>query len=264
MGTSKLGPAGSLQPIGVNKGWTGELGAQQLSELSALATDINKTVDQTVKHVARGKIKVGKLLLEARAHFHDDDSAFGLWRKENTAVQSKQHAHYLMQVADQFGNATVLIEGANYSVMQELVVADQADIQWVVDRIDAGDPPKVQEVRAKVKQTQAERLAPKGTSKKGASPVVGTIVSPKADMNTLVAMSLTMRIKQVVEQGIKGIEGDLIILGMDPDPQIPCHPDILDVIEEHWGNVAENNDEGKAVHDSYERVREEFRTWHSG
>ena len=266
MEESTLGPAGSLEPINTEKGkWTDNLGALELSELSGLATDINKTVDQTVKHVARGKIKVGKLLLEAREHFHKDDIAFGKWRVENTLVQSKQHAHYLMQVAEQFGNATVLIDGANYSVMQELVTADQADIQWVVDRIDAGDPPKVTEVRKKVKQTQAERLAPKGTSKKGV-PIDSSkpMYVPNAHINSYVKLSLTLRIKGVLDQQIKGIEGDLIIIGMDPDPQCPCATEVLDAIEAFW-DPEEGADHTEEQHNvfmrSMERVREEFENW---
>lgn len=254
--------AGSLEPIDAGKGkWHHEVDAAGIGELTALARDINKAVDNTVKQVARGKIKVGKLLLEARAVF-TNDMDFGKWRVENTLVQSKQHAHYLMQVADRFGDAPKLIEGANYSVMQELVLADQSDIEWVEAKIADGDPPTVQEVRGKVKQTQAERLAPKkGTSKKGSSPGVGTIVTPNAAINLYVAMGLTRRIQAVVEYGIKGVEGDLIILGLDPDPQCPCHPHVLRAVRDLWEESTENVDELRAIEDSYGRVEEEFKNW---
>lgn len=258
MGTSDTGPAGSLQPINVNKGkWTDGLGALEIGTLSALATDINKAVDQTVKQVARGKIKVGKLLLEARAQFtKEQDAAFGKWRVDNTLVQSKQHAHYLMQVAERFGDAPKLIDGANYSVMQELVLADQPTIEWVEGKIDAGEPlPTVMEVRKKVNQS-------KGTSKKGTQTIPkGEAISPNISMNTIVPMGLTMRIKTVVQQGIKGIEGDLIILGMDPDPQIPCHKETLFAIRDYWQEEAQNEDEHRAVVDSFNRVYEEFKNW---
>lgn len=259
MGKSEAGPAGSLEPINTDRGkWTDNLGALEISTLSALATDINKAVDQTVKQVARGKIKVGKLLLEARAQFKDDQG-FGLWRKQNTLVQSKQHAHYLMQVAERFGDAPKLIDGANYSVMQELVLADQKDIEWVESKIEAGEPPTVQEVRAKVKESKPPM---KGTSKKGTqTQPTGNVISPNVKVNTIVPMSLTMRIKTVVQQGIKGIEGDLLILGMDPDPQIPCHKETLFAIRDYWQEMAQNDDEMRAVRDSYDRVEEEFRNW---
>ena len=260
MGTAK---AGSLEPIDAGKGkWWNGIDSADLSTLTALASDINKAVDQTVKQVARGKIKVGKLLLEARAQF-TDDQAFGLWRKKETMVQSKQHAHYLMQVAERFGDAPKLIDGANYSVMQELVLADQSDIEWVESKIESGNPPTVAEVRGKVKQTQAERLAPKGTSKKGTSPGVGTLVTPNAATNIYVAMGLTRRIQAVVKYGIKGIEGDLIILGMDPDPQIPCHKETLNAIRDYWNETTNNPDELRAIRDSYDRVEDEFRHWGS-
>jgi hypothetical protein len=262
MATSKLGPAGSLQPLNTNKGkWTDGLGALEIGTLSALATDIDKAIDTTVKQVARGKIRVGKLLLEARAQFKED-AAFGKWRKDKTMIQSKQHAHYLMQVAERFGDAVKLIDGANYSVMQELVLADQKDIEWVESKIEAGEPPTVVEVREKVKETQAERL--KGTNKKG-TPITqtGPVLSPNASVNSIIPMTLTMRIKTVVDQKIKGPEGDLAILGMDPDPQTPCHPDLLDVIQDHWLSLTDNDDEKRAVIDSTNRVAQEFKNWHS-
>ena len=251
MGQSK---AGSLEPIdaGKDKWWNG-IDSADIGQLSAIARDIDKTVDQTVKHVARGKIRVGKLLLEARAMFKDH-AAFGKWRKENTVVQSKQHAHYLMQVAERFGDAPKLIEGANYSVLQELVIADQKDIEWAEKRIEEGDPPTVVEVRKKVK---------KGTSKKGLIHDNKQIhVPPNTPMNLVVQMDLTLRIQEVVKQEIKGIEGDFIILGMDPDPQCPCHPDALEAIFETWREYAQDDDESRAVLDSYERIKEEFRNWH--
>lgn len=244
--------------------WHEGIGAAGIVELAALAKDINKTVDTTVKQVARGKIRVGKLLLEARAIF-PNDTAFGKWRRENTSVQSKQHTHYLMQVAKQFGNATVLIEGANYSVMQELVLADQSDIDWAERRIDSGDPPTVQETRTKIQQTQAERLAPKGTSKKAlaAAGLLGktTLMPPGLAQNQIVQMELHRRIQEVVKQGIKGIEGDFIILGMDPDPQCPCNPDTLEGIRDYWIEST-CGDENRAIRDSYDRVVKEFEGWY--
>ena len=252
--------AGSLEPIDAGKGkWHHNIDAAGIGQLSALATDINKAVDQTVKQVARGKIRVGKLLREARDMFVDDGD-FGKWRKENTLVQSKQHAHYLMQVADRFGDAPKLIEGANYSVMQELVLADQPTIEWVESKIDEGEPPTVQEVRAKVKES---RPPLKGTSKKGTSPGVGTMQTPNANINIYVSMGLTRRIQAVVEYGIKGIEGDLIILGLDPDPQIPCHIDCLNAVRDWWGETTDNPDELRAIRDSYDRVYDEFKNWTS-
>jgi len=255
--------AGSLAPVNAGKGkWWNGIDSADLSTLTALATDINKAVDQTVKQVARGKIRVGKLLLEARAQF-SEDQAFGKWRKAETLVQSKQHAHYLMQVATRFGDAPRLIEGANYSVMQELVLADQSDIDWAVAKIESGDPPTVQETRTKVKLTQAERLAPKGTSKKGQSAGIGAIWSPNTNINLYVTMGLTKRINAANALEVEGLEAAFIVLGMDPDPQTPCHPDTLSAIGRMWSDAAENADERRAVSDAEERVREEFEQWHT-
>lgn len=248
--------AGSLEPTNAGKGkWWEGIDAAGMSELQALAKDINSTIDKTVKHVARGKIRVGKLLLEARQHFIDDQ-AFGKWRRDNTMVQSKQHAHYLMKVAERFGDAPKLIDGANYSVLQELVLADQEDIEWIESKIDEGEPlPTVQEVRKKVKGTSMKQKAKEG--KLNTIP----LATPNAPLNAVVQLDLTLRIKEVVNRGIKGIEGDLIILGMDPDPQCPCNPLVLEVIEQLWVDAAQNKDEVRAVRDSANRVREDFKHW---
>jgi hypothetical protein len=253
-------PAGSLEPMktSVTK-WHHGIDASGLTQLEALAKDINKTIDATVKHVARGKIKVGKLLLEARAMFIEDQ-AFGKWRKDNTLVQSKQHAHYLMKVAERFHDAPQLIDGANYSVLQELILAEQKDIEWVEARIESGDPPTMVETREQVKKT-------KGTSKK-ALKMSGSLKhvqmdAPNTPINALVQLGLTRRIQQVVEQGIKGIEGHLVILGMDPDPQCPCHPDTLLGIRTEWVEAAENDHEEHVVTTSYSAVYKEFKNWNT-
>jgi len=251
-------PAGSLEPTnaGAGKWWNG-IDSADIGQLNALATDINKVVDQTVKHVARGKIRVGKLLLEARAMFVEDQ-AFGTWRKENTVIQSKQHTHYLMQVAERFGDAPKLIEGANYSVLQELVLADQKDIEWIEAKIEAGEPlPTVVEVRKKVKESKG--TSKKGTAHTGAMNQVG--ISPRASMNQIVQASLTLRIKTVLEREMKGIEADFIILGMDPDPQTPCHPETLNAIRDLWQEETEHPDELRAIRDSYDRITQEFKNW---
>ncbi len=251
-------PAGSLEPTnaGAGKWWNG-IDSADVGSLNGLATDINKVVDQTVKHVARGKIRVGKLLLEARAMF-TEDQAFGTWRKENTVIQSKQHTHYLMQVAERFGDAPKLIEGANYSVLQELVLAEQKDIEWIEAKIDAGEPlPTVIEVREQVKKTKGTNK--KGTALTGAMTQVG--ISPHAQINQIVQASLSLRIKAVLDREMKGIEADFIILGMDPDPQTPCHPESLNAIRDLWQEETENPDELRAIRDSYDRIVEEFKSW---
>ncbi len=251
--------AGSLQPITPHGKWHEGIDAAGLGQLAALAKDIDKTIDSTVKSVARGKIRVGKLLIEAR-QFFSADQEFGKWRNENTMIQSKQHAHYLMQVAKRFGDAPKLIEGVNYSVLQELVLAEPEAIEWVEGRIAEGDPPTVAETREKVK---------KGTSKK-ALKLSGKMMhvpieSPNTPMNLLVQMGLTQRIQQVVKQGIKGIEGDFIILGMDPDPQCPCHYETLNAIRDYWLEFDEfDADETRAVRDSHKRIAKEFENWSKG
>lgn len=251
-------PAGSLEPIAGHGKWHEGIDAAGLKQLSGLAKDIDKTIDTTVKSVARGKIRVGKLLLEARAFFNASQE-FGKWRKENTMIQSKQHAHYLMQVARRFGDAPKLIDGVNYSVLQELVLAEPEAIEWVEERIEKGDPPSVSETRAEVK---------KGTSKKalalGGKLKAIPMDAPNTPLNALVQLSLQRRVEQVLEQEIKGIEGHYIILGMDPDPQCPSHPDTLMAIRQQWLEEADDDDNlAHVVDSSYSAVYKEFSNWKS-
>lgn len=251
-------PAGSLEPIAGHGKWHEGIDAAGLKQLAGIAKDIDKTIDSTVKSVARGKIRVGKLLVEAREFFNADQE-FGKWRNDNTMIQSKQHAHYLMQVAKKFGDAPKLIDGVNYSVLQELVLAEPEAIEWVEGRIDEGDPPTVQETRTEVK---------KGTSKK-ALKLSGDLKhvqmdAPNTPINALVQLGLTRRVEQVLEQGIKGIEGHYIILGMDPDPQCPCHPDTLLGIRTQWVEEAEGDDNLEhVVTTSYSAVYKEFKNWNA-
>lgn len=249
-------PAGSLEPVTGHGKWHEGIDAAGLKQLSGLAKDIDKTIDTTVKSVARGKIRVGKLLMEAR-QFFSADQEFGKWRNENTMIQSKQHAHYLMQVAKRFGDAPKLIDGVNYSVLQELVLAEPEAIEWVEARIDEEDPPTVAETRAEVK---------KGTSKKalalGGKLKAIPMDAPNTPINALVQLGLVRRVEQVLEQEIKGIEGHFVILGMDPDPQCPCHPDTLMSIRQQWLEEADDDDNlAHIVDSSYSAVFKEFNEW---
>lgn len=249
---STEGNAGSLEPTNAGKGkWWQDIPAADIEHLKGLATDIDKAVDTTVKQVARGKIKVGKLLLEARKVF-ENDADFGAWRQMHTMVQSKQHAHYLMQVAERFGDAPKMIEGVNYSILQELVLADQKDIEWVEGQVAKGTPPTVAEVRKKV---TAKKTRPKGASHR-----IVPIPAPRAELDALVQEPLHVRISEVVKRGIKGFEGHLIILGLDSDPHCPCNPEVLEAIDDFW-NGETSPENHKIIQRSIQAVTEEFENW---
>jgi len=230
------------------------------NELKRVAKEINDTVESTINAVAASKIKVGEALLEARALI-GDDTKFGDWRQNETVVKSKQHAHYLMQVAKKFKDVPKLVASVNYSTLQELVLADEVAIKWVQEKVAEGKPPTIKETRAKVKETQAERLTPKGTSKKANVQQPSKIISPNASLNEIVQMSLTRRINEVNGRMITGPEGAFIVLGMDPDPQTPCHPHSLLAIGDYWKERAETEIELDMVEQAIEVVEEEFKAW---
>ena len=95
-----------------------ELAVPVVVELETIAKEINNTVESTINTVAASKISVGEHLLQARALI-GNDQAFGEWRISETVVKSKQHAHYLMQVAKKFSDVPKLVATVNYSTLQE-------------------------------------------------------------------------------------------------------------------------------------------------
>ena len=238
-----------------------ELAVPVVAELKAIASDINKTVESTINAVATSKITVGEHLLQARALI-GNDQAFGEWRISETVVKSKQHAHYLMQVAKKFKDAPKLIETVNYSTLQELVLADSVAIKWVTDRVAEGKPPTVKETRAKVKETQAERLAPreqKGTSKKAGVNKTGR-VAPNIDINATILMSLTHRFEAAAETEDTLIAAYLI-LGIDPDPQAPMHRHNLRAIRDTWYESTDIDSYKDAINGAFDIVEKEFKEW---
>jgi hypothetical protein len=238
-----------------------ELSPAVVKDLSEIAREINTTVESTINTVAASKIKVGEALLEARALI-GEDQAFGLWRSSETVVKSKQHAHYLMQVAKKFSDAPKLIETVNYSTLQELVLADSVAIKWVTDRVAEGKPPTVKETRAKVKETQAERLAPreqKGTSKKAGINKTGK-VAPNIDRNATILMSLTHRFEAAADTE-DTLAAAYLILGLDPDPQAPMHRHNLRAIRDIWYESTEVDSYKDAINGAYDIVEKEFKEW---
>jgi len=237
--------------------WVENLSTRNINKLAKISSNIHNTVDETVKSIAAGKIRLGQLLLEAQREFGKYSRDFTKWRVEQTPIKSKQHALYLMQIATKFADSPKLIESANFSVLQELVLADNETIKWVEYHIDAGNPPTVAEVREKVKES-------KGTSKKGVVQVgamSGAGISPHAQINQITQASLSLRIRAVLDRKMKGIDADFLILGMDPDPQTPCHPESLNAIRDLWQEEAQNPDELAAIRDSYDRITQEFENW---
>jgi hypothetical protein len=238
-----------------------ELSHLVVEDLRNIAIEINKTVESTINTVAASKIKVGENLLEARALI-GNDQAFGEWRISETVVKSKQHAHYLMQVAKKFSDAPKLIATVNYSTLQELVLADQVAIKWVQDRVDEGKAPTIKETRAKVKETQAERLAPreqKGTSKKAGINKTGK-VAPNININATILMSLTHRFEAAAETE-DTLLAAYLILGMDPDPQSPMHRHNLRAIRDTWYESTDIDSYKDAINGAYDIVEKEFKEW---
>ena len=229
-----LNPAGSLEPIGPGKGWTGRLSALSLSTLDALATDIGREIDKTHKAVARAQIKVGKLLLEARKEF-PGDKEFGQWRKEMTPIKSRGTAFSLMRVAETFKDAPELVAACSFSVLRELVYCPKEVREGVEESVKQGiAPPSVLQTIA-MKKSSAPRGAG-GTNKKNMTIYDREERDPDVEAMKLVQSELLPRLNH---------KDNYVKLGLYPFGG-PPNPYVIDAIE-HWWEEVNSKDPGECT-----------------
>ena len=230
-----LNPAGSLQPIGDQKGWANNTtnGALSLQTLDALADDIGKEIDKTHKVVARAQIKVGKLLLEARKEF-PGDKEFGQWRKEKTPIKSAGTANDLMRVAETFSKAPELVAACSFSVLRELVYCPEEVRKGVEESVKLGiAPPSVLETRGM--KSAAGRPA-RGTNKKNMTIYDREERDPDVEAMKLVQSDLLPRLNH---------KDNYVKLGLYPFGG-PPNPYVIDAIE-HWWEEVNSKDPGECT-----------------
>lgn len=235
--------AGSLQPMEANEGkWYKNIDAAALNRLSEIGKTIDETVNDTVISVARGKLKVGKLLREARALI-PGDKQFGQWRKQFTLVKSKQAAHNLMQIAEKFGSAPELVASVSMSVLQELVTADQSTVQWVKEQVAEDKPPTVKAVREqkapKPKKTLEEYNDTKKVLTGAVLPKSKSVVTPDLlnERAQLVARRVSDRVDALVtrhrydkSKGMDRIQQSYLMFGLCPEPSVPINMQTVEIL----------------------------------
>lgn len=127
--------AGSKAPMQAAEGkWFNGVDAAGLDKLSGIADEVAKTMDEAVTQLTRAKLRIGKMLNEAREVFQGDKE-FGQWRAQAIPNMSTTDATYCMKAAAMFGSAPELIDKVGWSVMRELVYAPPV----LLNRIQSGE-----------------------------------------------------------------------------------------------------------------------------
>lgn len=151
----KREPAGSLQPMDANEGkWHNGINSANLTRLTEIADDVIETANKAVLDLVRAKMRIGKLLNEAREIFVGDNE-FGKWRKDKLPDMSKTEMSYCMTIQRRFGSATDAIENIGWSVLRELAYAPESLVQKVTQ-----DPESMPSNKAEAREmVQAEKAA---------------------------------------------------------------------------------------------------------
>lgn len=137
--------------------WFHGIDAAKITELGRLCEEINQEVHTAVVAAAKGQIRIGQLLLQAREIF-PSDGQFGKWRAENTPITSKESANKLMNLARQLNSGRItetMVNSLPVSTLKELLTAPDSVIQAVSGRIEAGDPPTKDEAREMVRESKS-------------------------------------------------------------------------------------------------------------
>jgi hypothetical protein len=128
--------------------WFANIDSAGLSSLQKIGDDINKVVQETVMTVARARLRIGSLLIDARTLFKGDRE-FGRWRAEVLPDIAPRTANTYMNMAKHFKNAPELLEAVGWTAAREFMSA-QSDLKDdIIDRLNQGqevDPEQVKEV----------------------------------------------------------------------------------------------------------------------
>ena len=141
--------AGSAAPLdSVSKSkWYAGVDAAGLEKLNEVRETIDRVMDETVMTVARARLRIGHLLIEAREVF-PGERQFGQWAKENVSQLAPRTRNTYMNMARQFGSAPDMVEQIGWSNARFLL---SVDTDLLETRIQAG----VEEVEALVSERKA-------------------------------------------------------------------------------------------------------------
>jgi hypothetical protein len=149
--------AGSLAPLDSTKDgkWERAISAAALTTLTEIAENIEGTMRETVMSVARARIKIGKLLNQARDLF-PGDKEFGQWRKVMVPDIAPRTCSTYMSIAREFKDAPALVEAMGWSTAREMLSAPPEVKEQVKAAVEAGNVPTREEVVV-AKQSRAQQ-----------------------------------------------------------------------------------------------------------
>lgn len=146
-------PAGSLAPLNSTQDgskWHHGVTTVGIARLSRISGEINEAFDQGVRSHVKMQIAIGRLLNEAREEI-PGDRQFGQWRDQNTPITNKSTANKLMNLAKQVGDGRItqdMVAKLPLSNLKELLTAPDSVLGEISERLEAGDQPTRDEIRA--------------------------------------------------------------------------------------------------------------------
>lgn len=228
-----------------------------------LASDINKTVADTIKKVAAAQMKVGRLLIDAREEFKGD-AEFGKWRKEHTVIGSAAHANRLMGIAKEFHNNKELVEAMSTSALMELLPAPPEVVKAVEDKIkETGEAPSVRETREMVKDATSHE---KEVTEPVEEPKMqNNRVGKKEDTESTEAVwqriidcaSMKAKMDIIGEKGYGDETNAYLLFGLDPLGSVEPSREVLIALQMYY--VTERPDFEDEINEAYSLLKENGR-----
>jgi hypothetical protein len=237
------------------------MSAQSLSELDAIATQITETVDKTVLTVAKARLKIGKLLLEAREKFPGDNE-FGKWRKKVLPEIAQRTATSYMAVARDFKDAPALVEAIGWTAARELISAPDSLKKKVKAKAEEGETTSA----AEIKEAKAASQHGGADSKPVAPPPsqVESSVKRKESLDKRIGAILDenpmVRISAILDgefEEIDEISQCAIIFGFGPEicdtrPNMGSWIAVYDVVK---ANLSDDEDQ-RVLDQAYSKLKE--------
>ena len=256
-------PAGSLAPMDANVGkWNNGLDASALSELATIVDTIEDVIEDTVQTVARARLRVGKLLNEARCIF-PGDKEFGQWRKQMLPDLAASTCNQYQRMAVEYGNAPAVVEAIGFNVAAELI--NKPDLQTLA--INRASTPEEKNMTVKeARQAKSGDAPQQTTAEKPPTPPPSQIVTSKEraiNHDQVIAQTLDKRAADRIEAVL---EGDLdfmddysksaMVFGFGPD-LCDCRPNLDVFIAVYDYVIMGLSDEQKRVVDqAYTKLKE--------
>jgi hypothetical protein len=139
--------------------WFKDVDAAGLSQLQEIGDKIEVIVQDTVTTVARARLRIGALLIDARLLFKGDKE-FGQWRKEVLPDIAPRTANTYMNMAKHFKNAPELLEAVGWNAAREFMASSsdlKEDVQKKLAKGVTVEPAEVKEVVAERKASPSPK-----------------------------------------------------------------------------------------------------------